>query len=185
MQSGLILISMFMVGLICLAGLTSVYAKTEKINLSISGKGITGPYFPTTGSIAKHPYFTNSSDAETIGFKAALITTARVPNAIVQTVTGEVFENLNNFKSRDPASVTMTREDMTLGMVAPAHPGPSDSFKNQHSVTASLIHSGGRPSLFRRFDLSQKHRKKISTGKEVKQTVCIGHGVSHARDRRG
>ena len=45
MRDVLVLISMLMVGWVYLAGLTSANAETEKTNLTMGGKGISGPLF--------------------------------------------------------------------------------------------------------------------------------------------
>lgn len=88
--------------------------------------------------IAAYPYFANTSDVETVGFKAELITTAGVPATTVYTVAREVFENLNNFKTRHPASVTMTRKKMTGGLAVSVHSG-AEKFYKESGLGYSVI----------------------------------------------
>ncbi len=88
--------------------------------------------------IASYPYFANTSDVETVGFKTELITTAGVPATTVYIVAREVFESLNEFKSRHPASVTMTRKKMTGGLATSVHPG-AEKFYKESGLGFSII----------------------------------------------
>lgn len=80
-------------------------------------------------SIAPYSYFANTSNVETVGFKAGLITATRVPDKIVYTIAEAVVENFEYFKNRYPASATMTRNEMTRGMIAPVHQGAEQFYK--------------------------------------------------------
>jgi len=76
-----------------------------------------------------YPTAENDSDAVTYGVKATLVTSADVPEDIVYTITKEVFENLEDFKSLHPAFGVLTKENMLEGNSAPYHDGALKYFK--------------------------------------------------------
>ncbi|MDY7026769.1 MAG: TAXI family TRAP transporter solute-binding subunit [Spirochaetota bacterium] len=76
-----------------------------------------------------YPAAENESDAVTYGVKATLVTSADVPEDIVYTITKEVFENFEEFKSLHPAFGVLTRENMLEGNSAPYHDGALKYFK--------------------------------------------------------
>ena len=76
-----------------------------------------------------YPAAENDSDAVTYGVKATLVTSADVPEDIVYTITKEVFENLEDFKSLHPAFGVLTKENMLEGNSAPYHDGALKYFK--------------------------------------------------------
>lgn len=92
--------------------------------------------------LAKYPYYsrakiptfaypgaTNTTDVETFGVRATLVTSALVADDIVYAVTREIFENLEVFKQLHPAYEYLTRESMLEGMSAPIHPGAMKYYK--------------------------------------------------------
>lgn len=92
--------------------------------------------------IKEHPYYAratikmknyetaaNTKDAETIGVKATLVTSADVSADIVYAITKEVFENLEEFKKLHPAYEVLTKENMLEGLSAPLHPGAVKYYK--------------------------------------------------------
>jgi hypothetical protein len=92
--------------------------------------------------LAKYPYFSktviqgamypgaeNDGDTETIGMKATLVTSAKVPENVVYAITKEVFENFEEFKKLHPAYATLTKEGMLTGLSAPLHPGAEKYYK--------------------------------------------------------
>jgi hypothetical protein len=76
-----------------------------------------------------YPGAQNDSDTETIGMKATLVTSAKVPEDVVYAITKEVFENFEEFKKLHPAYATLTREGMLTGLSAPFHPGAEKYYK--------------------------------------------------------
>jgi TRAP transporter TAXI family solute receptor len=96
-------------------------------------------FVPITGVedlIAKSPYYAksyipvshypnaaNKDDVNTFGVKATLITSAKVPDAVVYAITKEVFDNFEDFKKLHPAYAVLTKESMLSGLSAPIHPG--------------------------------------------------------------
>ncbi|WP_320044895.1 TAXI family TRAP transporter solute-binding subunit [uncultured Desulfobacter sp.] len=88
------------------------------------------PYFSKTVIKASmYPGAQNDADTETIGMKATLVTSAKVPENVVYAITKEVFENFEEFKKLHPAYVTLTKEGMLTGLSAPLHPGAKKYYK--------------------------------------------------------
>jgi len=92
--------------------------------------------------LAKYPYYAkaiipvklypgakNDKDVDTFGVKATLVTSAKVPDAVVYAITKEVFENFEAFKKLHPAYGTLTKEKMLQGLSAPIHPGAMKYYK--------------------------------------------------------
>jgi hypothetical protein len=76
-----------------------------------------------------YPGAQNDGDTETIGMKATLVTSAKVPENVVYAITKEVFENFEEFKKLHPAYATLTKEGMLRGLSAPLHPGAEKYYK--------------------------------------------------------
>ncbi len=92
--------------------------------------------------LAKYPYYAkaiipvklypgaiNDKDVNTFGVKATLVTSAKVPDAVVYAITKEVFDNFEAFKKLHPAYGTLTKEKMLQGLSAPIHPGAMKYYK--------------------------------------------------------
>lgn len=101
----------------------------------IEGPGIDAlikkyPYYaPAVIPISFYPGATNTKDVPSVGVKATMVTSAKVPDEIVYAVTKEVFENLDEFKQQHPAFAVLTRENMLQGISAPIHPGALRYYK--------------------------------------------------------
>ncbi len=90
----------------------------------------THPYYAKTViSIAMYPGAQNDKDIQTIGSKATLVTSAKVPDDVVYAITKEVFDNFDEFKKLHPAYATLTKENMLEGLSAPIHPGAMKYYK--------------------------------------------------------
>ncbi len=70
-----------------------------------------------------YPEAGRQEDVVTLGVKATLCTSSKVPEAVVYAVTKEVFENLEVFRQQHPAFRYLTREGMLEGLTAPLHRG--------------------------------------------------------------
>lgn len=82
------------------------------------------PYYAKSRiPISQYPQAEGTSDVDTIGVKATLVTSADVDADIVYAVTKEVFENFEEFKALHPAYQTLEREDLLTGLSAPVHAG--------------------------------------------------------------
>ena len=73
--------------------------------------------------VKEYPGAANNEDVPTIGVKATLVTSAKVPDKIVYAIAKEVFENLASFKKLHPAYSALTPAGMLEGLSAPIHPG--------------------------------------------------------------
>jgi len=88
------------------------------------------PYYSQTSIPMKlYPGAANKQDVKTFGVKATLCTSSKVPDDIVYTITKEIFDNLEEFKTLHPAYATLTKESMLTGLFAPIHPGAMKYFK--------------------------------------------------------
>jgi TRAP transporter TAXI family solute receptor len=99
-------------------------------------------YFRTTIDVPRlYPALAGGTEIATVGVRATLCTSARVPNEAVYILTREVFENFARFRRQHPAFADLTREDMLEGLSAPLHPGARRYFEE-----TGLIRSPGSAS---------------------------------------
>jgi len=95
----------------------------------IQGEGIGAmvrelPYYaPSVIPASFYPQAVNTGDIHTVGVKATLVTSADVDEEIVYSVTREIFERLEEFKTLHPAYQVLTSRNMLQGLSAPLHPG--------------------------------------------------------------
>lgn len=72
----------------------------------------------------------NSSDVQTFGVKAVVVTSDKMSADVVYNMTKSVFENLDNFKTLHPVFSSLKKEDMVKdGNSVPIHPGSLKYFK--------------------------------------------------------
>ncbi|MGC8718498.1 MAG: TAXI family TRAP transporter solute-binding subunit [Thermodesulforhabdaceae bacterium] len=88
-------------------------------------------YVKTVIPMSYYPSAVNKEDVQTLGVKATLITSAKVPEEVVYALVKEVFDNLDDFKTLHPAYAELTREKMLEGLSAPFHPGALKYFKEK------------------------------------------------------
>ena len=93
--------------------------------------------------IASHPYFAeviipggmynaNDTDTKTFGVLATIVTSAKVPDDVVYTVTRAIFENFEDFKRLHPAFAHLDPQNMVKdGNSAPLHPGAERYYKEK------------------------------------------------------
>uniref|UniRef100_UPI000B7E7AA2 TAXI family TRAP transporter solute-binding subunit n=1 Tax=Candidatus Entotheonella palauensis TaxID=93172 RepID=UPI000B7E7AA2 len=82
------------------------------------------PYYVASSiPISFYPHVANETDVTTLGIKATLVTSARVPEEVVYAVVKEVFDNFEQFKTLHPAFALLTKEHMLQGLTAPLHSG--------------------------------------------------------------
>ena len=86
-------------------------------------------YAKTYIPIALYPNAGNTEDVQTYGVKATLVTSAKVPESVVHTITKEILQNLDEFKGLHPAFGVLSKENMLEGNTAPYHPGALKYFK--------------------------------------------------------
>jgi TRAP transporter TAXI family solute receptor len=88
------------------------------------------PYYSVAAvPAAEYPMSTSRGDVSSIGVFCTLVTSEKVPEATVYTVTRALFENLEEFKTLHPALKVLTAEWMATGDSAPLHPGALKYFK--------------------------------------------------------
>lgn len=114
--------------------ITESTAGRRKVRLvSITGMDDLIKKFPfyTMATIPRklYPSAVNTEDVKSIGVRATLITTEKIPEDVVYLMTKTIVENLDTFKSLHPAFQQFTREDFVGGMTAPLHPGALKYFK--------------------------------------------------------
>jgi TRAP transporter TAXI family solute receptor len=103
---------------------------------------------PLTGKavdalVKAHPYYAyatipggmyahNPNPTKTYGVLATMITSTRVPNAVVYDLVKAVFENFNEFKKLHPAFAHLDPKHMIKdGLSAPIHPGALKYYKEK------------------------------------------------------
>ncbi|MFH2129485.1 MAG: TAXI family TRAP transporter solute-binding subunit [bacterium] len=79
--------------------------------------------------IKYYPGIQNTRDVDTFGVCATLVTSAKVPDKVVYTVTRAIFENLEAFKELHPAYAMTTRKSMLTCLSAPIHPGAMQYYR--------------------------------------------------------
>lgn len=78
-----------------------------------------------------YPTSTNENDINTIGVKATLVSSTKVPEDVVYAITKEVFDNFEEFKMLHPAYKMITKESMLKGLSAPIHKGALKYYKEK------------------------------------------------------
>ncbi len=76
-----------------------------------------------------YPGAENDSDVETFGVKATVVTSSKVPEKVVYSMTKAIFENIHGFKNMHPAFQGLTKKGMLEGLSAPIHPGAMKYYK--------------------------------------------------------
>ncbi len=98
--------------------------------------------------ISKYPYYTkyripgrtypgtsNQSAIDTISVKATLVTSSKITDHVIYSLTKALFENFNELRSCHSALKNLTQKDMLTGLSAPLHDGAKLYYKE-----AGLIH---------------------------------------------
>jgi len=70
-------------------------------------------------------------DIPTFAVKATLVTREDEPEGVVYDVVKTVFENLNRFRTMDPAFRSLQPQEMLKGLSAPLHPGALRYYKEK------------------------------------------------------
>jgi len=86
------------------------------------------PYY-AKGLISGSFYRGITNDTPSIGVKAVLVTSDKISEKAVYTLTKAVVENFEEFKKLHPAYKTITKESLLEGIVAPLHPGAEKYYK--------------------------------------------------------
>ena len=78
------------------------------------------PYY-ATGYIPANTYEGINKDVQSIGVKAVLVTTKNMDDKTVQSMLKAVFDNFEEFKQKNPAYKSITKESLLEGLTAPLH----------------------------------------------------------------
>lgn len=83
------------------------------------------PYYSKSSIAVKtwYPAADNNKDVQTIGVKATLLTSEKVPDEVVYAITKAVFSNLDALGQNTPILQNLGKEEMVQGLTAPIHPG--------------------------------------------------------------
>ena len=77
-------------------------------------------------------YANNPQPTETYGVMATLVTSAKVPEAVVYQLVKATFDNLEEFKKLHPAFAVLKAEDMRKnGLSAPLHAGAERYYRER------------------------------------------------------
>ncbi|MFK5882495.1 MAG: TAXI family TRAP transporter solute-binding subunit [Sulfurospirillum sp.] len=90
--------------------------------------------------VKKYPYYAKgvisgtfykgvTHDTPSIGVKAVLVTSAKISDKVVYTVTKTILDNFAAFKKLHPAYKTITKKSLLDGLSIPQHPGAIKAFK--------------------------------------------------------
>ncbi len=90
--------------------------------------------------VKKYPYYAKgvisgtfykgvTHDTPSIGVKAVLVTSSKISEKVVYTVTKTILDNFTAFKKLHPAYKTITKKSLLDGLSIPQHPGAIKAFK--------------------------------------------------------
>ncbi|MBT4287827.1 MAG: TAXI family TRAP transporter solute-binding subunit [Deltaproteobacteria bacterium] len=100
--------------------------RNNAIDLIIKGL----PYYSKMLIPVKYyPGAKNKRDIETFGVCATLVTSSKVADSLVYSITKTIFGDLNSFKKLHPAYALSTKKSMLECLTAPIHPGAMKYFK--------------------------------------------------------
>lgn len=125
-------------GYFFVAGHPTANIKDAANSLDISLVPIDGPAIDAL--VAKYPYYAKGvisgsfykgvpNDIPSIGVKAVLVTSSKVSDKVVYTVTKTILDNFDKFKELHPSYKTITKESLLEGLSVPQHPGAIKAFK--------------------------------------------------------
>jgi TRAP transporter TAXI family solute receptor len=84
-------------------------------------------------------YSGNAQPVPTVGLRAAVVTTAEVPDRIVRDLVSAVFGNLTILRDASPAFAALTPGEMsTQSLIAPLHPAALDYYRAQGLPTPTV-----------------------------------------------
>jgi TRAP transporter TAXI family solute receptor len=96
-------------------------------------------YVKAVVPIKFYPQATNKSEVETFAVKATVVSSAKVPDRVVYTITKEVFEQIESYRTLHPAFEELTREKMLECLAAPVHPGAEKYYDEVGLVPACVV----------------------------------------------
>jgi uncharacterized protein len=111
---------------------TSCGAKLVSIGGPAVDKLLSGKPYYAKAIIPGGMYANNPQPTETYGVMATLVTSAKVPEAVVYQLTKATFDNFEEFKKLHPAFANLKAEEMVKnGLSAPLHAGAEKYYKEK------------------------------------------------------
>src|SRR5262245_19582099 len=111
---------------------TSCGAKLVSITGPVVDKLLTGRPYYAKATIPGGMYANNPQPAETYGVMATMVTSAKVPEAVVYQLVKATFDNFEEFKKLHPAFANLKPEEMVKnGLSAPLHAGAEKYYKEK------------------------------------------------------
>ncbi len=86
------------------------------------------PYY-AKGTISASFYKGIEKDVPSIGVKAVLVTSEKMPDNAVTALTEAILDNFDEFKESHPAYKTITKESLLDGLAVPQHPAAKAVFE--------------------------------------------------------
>jgi uncharacterized protein len=111
---------------------TSCGAKLVSIGGPAVDKLLSGKPYYAKATIPGGMYANNPQPTETYGVMATLVTSAKVPEAVVYQLVKATFDNFEEFKKLHPAFANLKPEEMVNnGLSAPLHAGAEKYYKEK------------------------------------------------------
>jgi TRAP transporter TAXI family solute receptor len=121
-----------------------------------------------------YPHATNSMDVETIGVKATLLTSAKVPDDVVYAVTKAVFNGIADLGEHVPVLRTLRKEEMLEGLTAPIHPG---ALKYYREIGLVGMQARAETKCSKAACLSWEAPSKYEDGAELPESSLAGFKI--------
>jgi TRAP transporter TAXI family solute receptor len=111
---------------------TSCGARLVSITGPAVDKLVAGNPYYAKATIPGGMYSNNPEGAQTYGVLATMVTSAKVPEAVVYQLTKATFDNFAEFKKLHPAFANLQEEEMVKnGLSAPLHAGAEKYYKEK------------------------------------------------------
>jgi TRAP transporter TAXI family solute receptor len=111
---------------------TSCGARLVSITGPAVDKLVAGNPYYAKATIPGGMYANNPEGAQTYGVLATMVTSAKVPEAVVYQLTKATFDNFAEFKKLHPAFANLQEEEMVKnGLSAPLHAGAEKYYKEK------------------------------------------------------
>jgi len=111
---------------------TSCGAKLVSIGGPAVAKLLSGKPYYAKATIPGGMYASNPQPTETYGVMATMVTSAKVPEAVVYQLVKATFDNFEEFKKLHPAFANLKPEEMVKnGLSAPLHTGAEKYYKEK------------------------------------------------------
>ena len=111
---------------------TSCGAKLVSIGGPAVAKLLSGKPYYAKATIPGGMYGSNPQPTETYGVMATMVTSAKVPEAVVYQLVKATFDNFEEFKKLHPAFANLKPEEMVKnGLSAPLHAGAEKYYKEK------------------------------------------------------